>query len=152
MGWRRGPLPGEEGGHREARGWVVPYGVPPRHQRGLAGPHAADVQRRDLDRGAGDLLVGQVLVHKTVHTTMYLLQVHLLVLEEEEGWRRREGGRRGGVEGGIEGGRRDTEAEIGEVPGSQAFGAPCILTLILLVVCHCLTWPFFQSLFLFHFV
>lgn len=77
---RRRPLPGEEGGHTEARGRVVPHGLRPRHQRALAGLHAADVQRRDLDRGAGDLLVGQVLVQKTVHTTMHLFQIHLLVL------------------------------------------------------------------------
>lgn len=77
---RRPPLPGQVGGHSEARGRVVPPGLRARHQRGLAGLHAADVQRRDLDRGAGDLLVGQVLVQKTVHTTMHLFQVHLLVL------------------------------------------------------------------------
>lgn len=82
MGKRRRwcPLPGEEGGHSEARGRVVPPGLRARDQRGLAGLHAADVQRRDLDRGAGDLLVGQVLVQKTVHTTMHLFQIHLLVL------------------------------------------------------------------------
>lgn len=82
MGKRRWwcPLPGEEGGHTEARGRVVPPGLRARDQRGLAGLHAADVQRRDLDRGAGDLLVDQVLVQKTVHTTMHLFQVHLLVL------------------------------------------------------------------------
>ena len=88
--WRqlRAPLPpGEVGGHREARGRIVPHGLPPsRPQRGAgwAGLHAADVQRRDLDRVAGDLLVGKVLVQKTVHTTVHLFQVHLLVLQEEE--------------------------------------------------------------------
>lgn len=85
MGQRRWrPLPGEESGHSEPRGGVVPHGLRPRDQRGLAGLHAADVQRRDLDRGAGDLLVGQVLVQKTVHTTVHLFQIHLLVLQEEE--------------------------------------------------------------------
>lgn len=80
MGQRRWrPLPGEESGHSEPRGGVVPHGL-----AGLAGLHAADVQRRDLDRGAGDLLVGQVLVQKTVHTTVHLFQIHLLVLQEEE--------------------------------------------------------------------
>lgn len=82
MGKRRRlhPLPGKVRGHSETRGRVVPHGLRPRNQRGLAGLHSADVQRRDLDRGAGDLLVGQVLVQKTVHTTMYLFQIHLLVL------------------------------------------------------------------------
>lgn len=81
MGKRRlHPLPGKVGGHSETRGRVVPHGLRPRNQRGLAGLHSADVQRRDLDRGAGDLLVGQVLVQKTVHTTMHLFQIHLLVL------------------------------------------------------------------------
>lgn len=82
MGKRRRlhPLPGKVGGHSETRGRVVPHGLRPRNQRGLAGLHSADVQRRDLDRGAGDLLVGQVLVQKTVHTTMHLFQIHLLVL------------------------------------------------------------------------
>ena len=79
---RRRPLPGEERGHSEARGGVVPPGLRPLR---LAGLHAADVQRRDLDRGAGDLLVDQVLVQKTVHTTMHLLQVHLLVLQRRSG-------------------------------------------------------------------
>lgn len=78
---RRRPLPWEEGGHSEARGQV--------------GLHAADVQRRDLDRGAGDLLVGQVLVQKTVHTPVHLFQIHLLVLEEQGGGRQRGEGHRG---------------------------------------------------------
>lgn len=82
MGKRRRlhPLPGKVGGHSETRGRVVPHGLRPRNQRGLAGLHSADVQRRDLDRGAGNLLVSQVLVQKTVHTTMHLFQIHLLVL------------------------------------------------------------------------
>lgn len=96
------PLPWEEGGHSETRGRVVPPGLRPRDQRGLAGLHAADVQRRDLDRGAGDLLVGQVLVQKTVHTTMHLFQIHLLVLYDEE-WRVEED--RGETGGGREGHR-----------------------------------------------
>lgn len=74
--WRRcSPLPGKEGGHSE-----VPHGLGPLNQGGLAGLHAADVQRRDLDRVAWDLLVGQVLVQKTVYTAVHLFQIHLLVL------------------------------------------------------------------------
>lgn len=86
---RRHPLSWEEGGHSEARG--------------QAGLHAADVQRRDLDRGAGDLLVDQVLVQKTVHTTVHLFQIHLLVLQEEGGVGVEEGRQR---ERGVEEGHR----------------------------------------------
>lgn len=78
-------LPREIGAHRQARARVVPHRL-----QLLAGLHAADVQRRDLDRRAGDLLVCHVLVHKTVHTPMHLFQIHLLVLEGE-----RERGRKG---------------------------------------------------------
>lgn len=72
----------EEGAHREPRrppmGWVVP-----RRQdlQGLAGLHAANVQGRDLDRLAWQLLVGQVLVQEAVQTLVDLFQVHLFVLE-----------------------------------------------------------------------
>lgn len=76
---RRSPLPGKECSHSEARGRVVPHGLGSLDQSSLA----VDVQRRDLDRGAGDLLVDQVLVQKIVHSAMHLLQVHLFVLE---GW------------------------------------------------------------------
>lgn len=96
---RRSPLPGQESGHSECRGGVVPHGLRSLDQRGLAGLHAADVQRRDLDRGAGDLLVGQVLVQKTVHTTVHLFQIHLLVLQEEE----EDGGRQERTGGGHRG-------------------------------------------------
>jgi len=72
----------EEGGHREPRrppmSWVVP-----RRQglEGVAGLHAANVQGRDLDRLAGQLFVGQVLVQEAVQTMVDLFQVHLFVLQ-----------------------------------------------------------------------
>ena len=71
----------EEGGHRETwqapMGWVVPgrQGL-----QGLAGMHAANVQGRDLDRLAWQLLVGQVFVQEAAQTMVDLLQVHLFVL------------------------------------------------------------------------
>lgn len=130
---RRAPLPGEEGGHSEARGRVVPHGLRPRTQRALAGLHAADVQRRDLDRGAGDLLVGQVLVQKTVHTTMHLFQIHLLVLKRRSGGVEEDRGETGGGGGG---GRRDTEAEIGDGPVSQTVSR--LLELHAFSICHVL--------------
>lgn len=72
----------EEGGHREPRwppiGWVVPSG---QGLQGLAGLHAANVQGRDLDRLAWQLLVGQVLVQQAVQTMVDLFQVHLFVLK-----------------------------------------------------------------------
>lgn len=77
-------LLGKECIHSEARGRVVPHGLWTLDQSSLA----VDVQHRDLDRGAGDLLVDQVLVQKIVHSTVHLLQVHLFVL--------RNGGRGGG--------------------------------------------------------
>lgn len=74
----------EEAGHRQRwrppMGWVVPgrQGL-----QGLAGLHAADVQSRDLDRLARQLLVGQVLVQEAVQTLVDLLKVHFFVLETE---------------------------------------------------------------------
>ncbi len=59
-------------------GWVVSsrQGL-----QGLAGLHAANVQGRDLDRLAWQLLVGQILVQEAVQTLVDLFQVHLFVLE-----------------------------------------------------------------------
>ena len=70
----------EEGGHRERRPPVA--GVVPHRQafQGLAGLDVADVQGRDLDRLAWQLLVSQVLVQQAVQTLVDLLQIHLFVL------------------------------------------------------------------------
>lgn len=74
----------EEGAHREwwrpPMGWVVPYR---QDLQGLAGLHAANVQSRDLDRLAWQLLVGQVFVQEAVQTLVDLLQVHLFVLQAD---------------------------------------------------------------------
>ena len=91
----------QEGGHRVGtRARVVPLADRPRDAAAAAvapyssgGGGAADAQSRDLDRLAAELLVGHVLVHKTVHTPVHLLQVHLLVLEGARERKVGEGGR-----------------------------------------------------------
>lgn len=62
-------------------GWVVPnrQGL-----QGLAGLHAANVQGRDLDGLAWQLLVGQVFVQEAVQTLVDLFQVHLFVLKDRQ--------------------------------------------------------------------
>lgn len=80
----------QETAHGKSRAREIPASFPCR----LTRLHATDVQGRDLDRWSGDLLVCHVLVYKTVHAPMHLLQVHLFVLERaREG---REKGREGG--------------------------------------------------------
>lgn len=82
--------------------------------------------------------MGQVLVQKTVHTTMHLFQIHLLVLQEEEEAGVEED--RGETGGGRRGGRRDTEAEIGDGPVSQTDSG--LLVLHAFSICHGFwSWP-----------
>lgn len=72
----------EESGHGEWWWPPVCWVVPNRQglQR-LAGLHPANVQCRDLNRLAWQLLVSQVLIQEAVQTLVDLFQIHLFVLK-----------------------------------------------------------------------
>lgn len=92
-------LLGDEGGGGDVRVAEVADLL----QRLPGSRHGVHVQRRQVDIGGGELLVGAVVLRaKAVNPVMKVLQVDLLVVlmeEKEEEEKRREGGREGGRKG-----------------------------------------------------